>query len=79
MEYINPNNKYTGKIIDILRKHPEGLSITDIAKLLQVHRHTITKYIYQLMGAGVIYQRKVGPTKLCYLRENYSGGSEVVK
>ncbi len=69
MEYIDENNnKYAEKIIKILSKHPEGLSITEIANFLGVHRHTITKYIYQLLGAGIIQQRKVGPAKLFYLR-----------
>jgi predicted ArsR family transcriptional regulator len=68
MEYTDVNNnEYTKKIIKILAKHSEGLSITEIAKILGVHRHTITKYIYQLIGAGVVYQRKVGPAKLFYL------------
>lgn len=55
------------KIINLLSKHPEGLTAVDLAKELGIHRHTITKYIYQLIGSKEIYQRQVGPAKLCYL------------
>lgn len=55
------------QIVEILSKHPEGLTAVDIAKELGMHRHTVTKYIYQLIGSKTIYQRIVGPAKLCYL------------
>jgi predicted transcriptional regulator len=61
-------NNFRDRIIKILIKHPEGLATTEIARILGSHRHTITKYIYQLVGEGVIYQRKVGTAKLCYLK-----------
>jgi hypothetical protein len=65
--------KNYGKIIiELLREHPEGLSISEIAKLSDSHRHTITKYIYKLIGAEIIRQRSVGAAKLCYLKEKYS-------
>lgn len=60
-------------IIEALRKHPEGLTLRDIAEIVGHHRHTITKYVYELIGARVIYQREVGAAKLCYLRESYNG------
>jgi uncharacterized repeat protein (TIGR01451 family) len=56
-------------IIDSLRKHPEGLTITSIASLTGLHRHTSTKYIHELIGAGVVRQRQIGPARLCYLEE----------
>jgi predicted transcriptional regulator len=56
------------KIIKILKEHPEGLTTIDIVKIIGISRNTITKYIYQLLGEGLIYQRKVGPAKLCYLK-----------
>lgn len=60
-------------IIEALRNHPEGLTLRDIAEIVGHHRHTITKYVYELIGARVIYQREVGAAKLCYLRESYNG------
>lgn len=55
------------KIIGYLKKHPEGIVILDLADALGVHRHTITKYVYRLEGAGKISIRKVGIAKLCYV------------
>jgi hypothetical protein len=57
------------KVAETLRKHPEGLTILRLAELVGMHRHTVTKYVYQLIGAGDIYQREVGRAKLCYLKE----------
>jgi predicted transcriptional regulator len=59
-------------IINILRKNPDGLTLTSIAQLTGLHRHTATKYVYELKGAGVISERDVGSAKLCYLREGFS-------
>jgi predicted transcriptional regulator len=59
-------------IINILRKNPDGLTLTSIAELTGLHRHTATKYIYELKGAGIINERDVGSAKLCYLKEGLS-------
>ena len=57
------------KVEETLRKHPEGLTILRLAELVGVHRHTVTKYVYMMIGSGEIYQRDVGRAKLCYLKE----------
>jgi len=62
-------------IIETLRKHPEGLTLKDISDLVGHHRHTITKYVYELIGAQVIIQRDIGAAKLCYLKSCYKGSS----
>jgi predicted transcriptional regulator len=57
------------RIIEVLKKNPRGLTTVEISKILGMHRHTLTKYIYQLLGEGLIYQREIGTAKLCYLSE----------
>lgn len=57
------------KILKILEQHPEGLTILNISKLIGANRITVSKYIYGLIGEGLISQRKIGPAKLCYLVE----------
>ena len=57
------------KVTDVLGRHPEGLTILRLAELVGVHRHTVTKYVYEMIGSGDIYQREVGRAKLCYLKE----------
>jgi DNA-binding IclR family transcriptional regulator len=66
-------NHFRERIIDALNHHPEGLTTVDIAKSLGTHRHTVTKYVYQLVGEGVIHQREIGNAKLCYVKEEKNG------
>jgi len=56
------------RVINYLKKHPEGIMIIDLAAALGSHRHTLTKYIYRLEGMGLLRVRKVGIAKLCYLK-----------
>ena len=58
-------------IIEVLKQHPEGLTISSIAKISGLHRHTSRKYINDLISSKEITQRTVGVAKLCYL--NCSG------
>jgi len=56
-------------IVEVLKNHPEGLTITSLAELAEFHRHTARKYVNELLNSGIIYQRCVGVAKLCYLKE----------
>ena len=67
---MNDENRIKERIEKVLRENPRGLHILGIARLLGVHRHTVTKYIHELMGAGVIKQSEVGTVKICYLVES---------
>ena len=60
------------KILLILREHPEGLTISQIANEVGMHRHSVVKYIYELTGEKKIIQRKIDPATLCYIyKKNY--------
>ncbi len=56
-------------IIETLRTHPEGLTIASLSELMGINRMTTSKYIYGLTSEELIYQRKIGPAKLCMLKE----------
>ena len=62
-------NNVREKIIKILEKHPEGLTILNISEIIGMNRITVSKYIYGLIAEKLVYQRKIGPAKMCYLRE----------
>jgi hypothetical protein len=64
---MKDKNHVEEKIIKTLREHPEGLPILEIAKIIGSHRHTVTKYIYHLIGDGTIYEREIGPARLCHI------------
>ena len=61
------------KIVGVLSKHPEGLTFTQVAVEVGMHRHTVTKYIYELKGEGTISIRNLGTLKLCYLKKYFQG------
>lgn len=64
------------KAVEILRNHPEGLSIEDLSRLIKAHRQTITKYVFELKGADVIYRRRIGAVTLHYLKERYGNSGD---
>jgi len=61
-------NHFKERIIDKLEKHPEGLTILNIAKFTGINRITVSKYIFGLASEGLIFQRRIGPAKMCYLK-----------
>ena len=69
---MDDEKHFKERIEKILSEHSEGLSITEISKLVGANRHTITKYIHELIGAGIIYQRDLGTIKLHYLASKLS-------
>ena len=69
---MNDQYQLKEKIIKILSEHPEGLHIMGLTPLVGAHRHTVTKYIHELIGAGIIYQREIGTVKICYLSSKFA-------
>lgn len=56
-------------IIEALKLNPEGLTLLSLAQVTGLHRHTCRKYIDELVGTDVVFQRDVGAAKLCYLNK----------
>jgi len=56
-------------IVEVLKKNPEGLTLFSLAELSGLHRHTVSKYVNELMNSGIVFQRNVGVAKLCFLKE----------
>ncbi|MBI3413379.1 MAG: hypothetical protein HY051_04865 [Candidatus Aenigmarchaeota archaeon] len=70
----NNSDKASGfrdSLIDVLKEHPEGLSIADLSKIMKSHRQTVTKYILWLEGANTIYRRRIGAVTLHYLKKDW--------
>ena len=54
------------KVISILKKNTDGLTILDIAKLVGISRNTVAVVLAGLIGAGKVRFRPVGVAKLHY-------------
>ena len=62
-------NNYRERIIKVLKEHPEGMTLTNISKVIGMNRLTVSKYVYGLIVEDLILERKIGPAKLCCLKE----------
>ncbi len=52
-----------GKIREIVAQNPKGMSITEIAGALQIHRNTAARYLEILMLRGDVDIKQSGPAK----------------
>ncbi len=59
------------KIVEALSRNTEGLTILDLAETVGAHRHTVTKYVSQLIEEEVVRMREIGPAKLCTLNRQF--------
>lgn len=57
-------------IIDYLRKY-SGSTINEISVHTKLHRHTIRKYLSELIRAKMVRQKKVGVSVLSYLKVSW--------
>ena len=53
-------------VTELIRKHKEGLTVSEIASLLKISRNTAAVALANLEGAGKIKVRAVGMAKLHY-------------
>jgi DNA-binding transcriptional ArsR family regulator len=58
-------------ILRVLRESPEGATIQEISDKGKMSRITATIYIHELLGEGVITERKIGAYRLFYLKEKF--------
>lgn len=55
-------------VLNLLKKHKEGLTVTEISKLLNISRNTTAISLARLDGAKKIKIRNVGMAKLHFLK-----------
>lgn len=53
-----------GRIKDLLKDYPEGVSITDIVKVIPINRNTASRYLDTLLVSGQVEMRHFGMAKL---------------
>ncbi len=71
---VEYDTKNTGRVLQTLRSSTRGLTITDIASLLELNRHTVTKILERLLIEKKVNYDEKGPAKIFY----YTGDSKFV-
>jgi hypothetical protein len=56
------------RIVETLKDHPEGLSFLDLSRHTDISRFTIAKYVMVLGAEGLVSQRNIGTSKLCFAK-----------
>jgi len=63
------NNNYKLKVESLLKENPLGLTIRDIALILDITRITVSIAIAELKGEGKLELREIGNSKLFTYKE----------
>ena len=63
---MNPDGEKTGRIIDLLHEHPDGLSISEIAHRLHANRNSLAKYLDLLLLAGRVEVQQLGAARVFF-------------
>lgn len=58
--------KELSRIKNLLRAHPRGLTVTEIARGLRISRNSVAKYLDVLITSGDIDRKAVGPAKVFF-------------
>ena len=58
------SSEVTAQIKEALEKHPEGLSITDLVKYVDINRNTAGRYLENLLLSGQVEMRRFGMAKM---------------
>ena len=58
------SRQITASITDLLKEHPQGLSITDIVKKIGINRNTAGRYLENLLVSGKVEMRHFGMAKI---------------
>ncbi|MDD1700116.1 MAG: PAS domain S-box protein [Methanoregula sp.] len=61
--------KITEQIKDVLKENPQGLSIKDIVKAVNINRNTVGRYLENLLVSGQVEMRRFGMAKIYMLSQ----------
>jgi PAS domain S-box-containing protein len=61
--------RIANQIMNLLRAHPRGLTITDISQTLHLNRNSVAKYLEILVISGHVEKKRVGRAKLFFLSQ----------
>jgi PAS domain S-box-containing protein len=58
------SREITARIKEVLEQHPEGISITDLVKSVDINRNTAGRYLENLLLSGQVEMRRFGMAKM---------------
>ena len=58
------SGEMSARIRNVLEKHPEGISITDLVKSVDVNRNTAGRYLENMLLSGQVEMRRFGMAKM---------------
>ena len=68
-EQPEAKDKHRIRITDLLKSHPEGLTIADVMKHTGLSRHTVLARLHHLVGSGKVTVRTINMAKVHYWNE----------
>ncbi|WP_317136635.1 helix-turn-helix domain-containing protein [Methanochimaera problematica] len=64
---IEESKRELSRVMELLKDEPRGLSITDISRLLNMNRNSVSKYLNMLLISGHVDMRSIGVAKVYFL------------
>lgn len=66
---IDESKRELSRVKELLKNEPRGLSITDISRILNMNRNSVSKYLNMLLVSGHVDMRSVGVAKVYFLSQ----------
>ncbi|HOB17753.1 MAG TPA: PAS domain S-box protein [Candidatus Methanoculleus thermohydrogenotrophicum] len=66
---MDPNSDAVSPLLRVLKEHPRGMSVSDIAAAVGVNRNTVSRYLDVLLVSGQVEMKTYGKAKVFYLSQ----------
>ena len=66
---MESNTDALSPLLSILKEHPRGMSVSDIAAAVGVNRNTVSRYLDVLLVSGQVEMKTYGKAKVFYLSQ----------
>ncbi|MBT0732622.1 PAS domain S-box protein [Methanoculleus bourgensis] len=66
---MEPNTDALSPLLRVLKEHPRGMSVSDLAAAVGVNRNTVSRYLDVLLVSGRVEMETYGKAKVFYLSQ----------
>lgn len=66
---MEPNTDALSPLLRVLKEHPRGMSVSDLAAAVGVNRNTVSRYLDVLLVSGQVEMETYGKAKVFYLSQ----------